>query len=380
MKALLLAIVFLSDCCLADPLATWNLVFSNTPAPITSMAYGNGTFIAVGNGYQFTSNNGSNWTVSETAPIINSGGIAFDNGMFLQFGTNIQNRANYILESTNGATWSAIYTNSNTLISAAYGNNTWVFVGTNNIVTATVTSSNWIWTAFQPTFQPTSVYYGNGQFLIDATLDVWDYAIFSSADGITWQYISTLPYVGATILQATLTGIAYGNGVYVVSASYANGDYLLASDNLLQWTSVIGPNGLWNYLPVTFGGNEFAVCSGGQIYTSSNGYAWALRVGANVKAIAYGQGTFVACNSNIWQSGVFAAPSNPPPANLSISVYPGVTITGTPGLPYQIQYTTNLSSSWLTLTAFTLPYSPYIWVDTSSPILGQRLYRSIQIQ
>jgi hypothetical protein len=46
--------------------------------------------------------------------------------------------------------------------------------------------------------------------------------------------------------------------------------------------------------------------------------------------------------------------------------YPGVTINGIPGATYQIQYSSNLSSNWIALTNFTLPYSPYLWFDASS--------------
>ena len=88
----------------------------------------------------------------------------------------------------------------------------------------------------------------------------------------------------------------------------------------------------------------------------------------------------MAAGSAISQSGVFATQSNSPATSLGISTYPGVTINGTAGAVYQIQYTTSLNSTWQTLTNFMLPYSPYLWVDTSSTVSGQRFYRSIQLQ
>ena len=380
------------DCCLADPLATWNLVFSNSPAPITSMAYGNGTFIGVGGGFDFISHNGSNWTVSETSPVINSGGIAFGNGMFLAFGTNNQYHANYVLQSTNGTTWTPIYTSSNTLTAAAYGNNTWVFIGTNDIATATLTSSNWNWSEYQPSFSPLCICYANGSFVIGGVWNNVD-SIFSSSDAMTWQYESS---VGCS-------SIAYGNGVFATTGGFwwggAGSSWVYVSSNLVQWTTVITNSnyGSSESLPVAYGGGQFVVCpgtytSGGfggllGVQTSSNGYTWKTNLfGGNpsyptLNTLTYGQGTFVACDGNsIYQSGTFATVSNPPPTTLAISTYPGVTITGTPGLTYQIQYTTNLNSTWLPLATFALPYSPYIWVDTSLPILGQRFYRSVQLQ
>jgi len=99
-------------------------------------------------------------------------------------------------------------------------------------------------------------------------------------------------------------------------------------------------------------------------------------------ALTYGQGTFVATilGGSIYQSGAFASQSNCPATTLGISTYPGVTINGTAGAVYQIQYTTSLNSTWQTLTNFMLPYSPYLWVDTSSTVSGQRFYRSIQLK
>jgi hypothetical protein len=91
-------------------------------------------------------------------------------------------------------------------------------------------------------------------------------------------------------------------------------------------------------------------------------------------------GGFVAPNSGAYQSGVFAPQTNFPSTTLSISIYSGVTITGTAGLVYQIQSTTNLNSAWQPLTNFMLPFSPYIWIDTSSPAIGQKFYRSVQLQ
>ncbi len=386
-------------CCLADPLDSWNQVYAS-PATITSMAYGNGTFIGVGNGLQFISHDGSNWTTYATPPTINNGGIAYGNGTFLMFGTNNQDNANSVLQSTNGAAWTTIYTSSNTLFTAAFGNNIWVFIGTNDIVTATLTSSNWNWSEFQPSFSPCCITYASGNFVIGAFANngnsEW---IFSSSDGVTWQYVSSLPY-SEQIWTGGIVGIAYGNGVYATTAEYRFGStfysYVFVSSNLVQWTPAITISNGYYPLPVIYGGNQFIACSvngtypaSNAAYTSSNGYAWTPRSigGIGFDALTYGQGAFVAaCGTednygigNIYQSGVFATQSNPPATTLGISTYPGVTINGTAGAVYQIQYSTDLNN-WQTLTNFMLPYSPFLWIDTSSPVVGQRFYRSIQLQ
>jgi hypothetical protein len=332
--------------------------------------------------------------------------------MFLAFGTNSQNNANYILQSTNGTSWALLYTSSNALFAAVYGNNKWVFIGTNDIVTATVTTSNWNWSEFEPDFSPACITFGNGVFVMGAYLENFN-SIFSSSDGISWDFDSEFPgeqSLNFSGYQFPLTGIAYGNGIFV--ATVFEGNPKEGTANLFICTSTNFP--LWspyqfygasepdtNNAPVAFGGNEFIYCFDNNTYTSTNGYTWnAVSNAVNkllfpfsvyVDAFTYGQGTFVAASypsyisgteqgAPIYQSGVFANPSNSTPTTLSILTYPGVTINGTVGAVYRIQYTTNLNSSWQTLTNFVLPFSPYIWVDTSSPAIGQRFYRSIQLQ
>ena len=268
-----------------NPLNSWNQVFSG-PVPITSMAYGNGTFVGVGGGLRFISFNGSNWTAYATPPIINNGGIGFGKGMFLMFGTNSQFKANYVLESTNGMAWTTIYTSSNTLVSAAYGNNTWVFIGTNDIATATLILQTGTGSEFQPGFSPSCITYGNGMFVIGGYIGNF-YSIFSSFDGIAWQYdanVNVLSYMPFS--PRPLNGIAYGDGVFVasfvfLSSSSYYGFAVEDSTDLVNWSDEQAVGGVPNqtYVPVAFGGNRFITTLGANwYYTSSDGHSW-LRAG-----------------------------------------------------------------------------------------------------
>lgn len=385
----------------SDPLNSWTQVWSGNALlrSVSSLANGNGLFIGVGNGARVISNDGSNWTTFAGSPIFGgSPGVAFGGGIFVMFGTNVQSNANYIFKSGDGTSWTNVYTSSNTLASAAYGNNTWVFIGTNEIVTATLTSSNWNWTEFQPAFSPGSIIYANGNFVLVGLINNYNgIVVFTSSDGITWQYDSTINFntVPNTDFLG-VSGIAYGNGVFVTSilnagSSGGNNTYYIlseafASSNLLQWNP--SWTGSTNFGPqaIAYGGNEFAGSFLGNIFTSLDGLTWTNRFNGYFNAFAYGQGTFVAAGENtnsqigIYQSGQFTSVSNGIPTTLSISTYPALTINGTAGATYQIQYNTNLNSTWLPLTNFSLPYSPFIWVDTSSIISGQKFYRSVQLQ
>jgi formylglycine-generating enzyme required for sulfatase activity len=69
------------------------------------------------------------------------------------------------------------------------------------------------------------------------------------------------------------------------------------------------------------------------------------------------------------------------PAGLVIQPYAGLTITGSVGTVYSIEYVTDLAQSntpgaWVSLELLQLPYNPYLWVDKSLPATGQRFYRA----
>jgi len=359
-------------------------------------------FVAVGNGARLVSYDGVNWTTYVSPPIINSGilldpfgnpvnltpGVVYGARMFVAFGTSVEditNFTNYILKSTNGLAWTPIYTSTYGptpfVFAAAYGNNTWVFIANDEIITASMTSSNWNWTQFQPNFIPDGITFGNGVFVICASYlyypDNYN-LILSSPDGITWQF-NSMPIPPD---DASFSGIVYGNGVFVATAYDTSlGSEVLASGNLVNWTSSViqNTNDLpLHFLPVAFGGNQFITACVTNTFTSSDGYTWVTNSLQSANAFAFGQGTFMASTLGcIYRSGVFA--TNSSPTTLGISTYPGVTINGTAGAVYQIQYSTDLNA-WQTLTNFMLPFSSYLWIDTSSPVTGQRFYRSIQLQ
>ena len=359
----------------------WSQVFTG-PAPVSGMAYGNGTFVGVGGGLRFISHDGSNWTAYASPPILNPAVIVYGNGLFISFGTSAST-SRIIYQSTNGLNWSPLYTNAIPLVAAAYGNGTWVFIGTNDLLTASVNSPNWNWSEYQPSFYPNCITYANGAFVLVAELFGSGY-VFSSSDGVTWQFVHTFPQ---SPNNGVFGKIVYGNGVYVANGYGYSYNTFFTSVDLANWTT---NNGLNQYAgTLVFGGGQFVYSGftngGSGIYSSLDGYSWAKVATTYLfttnSFITFGQGTFIGSVGNsLYQSGLVAPQTNLPPANLKLLTYPGITINGTPGLTYQIQYSTSLNSNWQTLTNFSLPYSPYLWIDTSSPVSGQRFYRSVQLQ
>jgi uncharacterized repeat protein (TIGR03803 family) len=69
------------------------------------------------------------------------------------------------------------------------------------------------------------------------------------------------------------------------------------------------------------------------------------------------------------------------PADLQLNLYPGLTLQGTVGGRYQIEYNTDLTTTnWIPLTTIMLPSSPYLYVDTNSPAVANRFYRAVGLQ
>src|SRR3954452_2770307 len=61
--------------------------------------------------------------------------------------------------------------------------------------------------------------------------------------------------------------------------------------------------------------------------------------------------------------------------------YPGLTLSGTAGTTYPIQYVGALSNvnNWTTLTNITLPAGPYVWIDASAGDVSARFYRKTNV-
>ena len=69
-------------------------------------------------------------------------------------------------------------------------------------------------------------------------------------------------------------------------------------------------------------------------------------------------------------------------AELSAQICAGLTITGTAGTVYSVEYITDLTqtnnpSAWRCLEDLQLPASPYLWADKSAPATGKRFYRAV---
>jgi hypothetical protein len=94
--------------------------------------------------------------------------------------------------------------------------------------------------------------------------------------------------------------------------------------------------------------------------------------------LAFGANTYVAVGDVILQSSLVTNAPVPPPS-LAIRSYPGVSITGTVGRKYRIEYSEDLrlTNNFTALTNLSLTMSPYLWVDTSYSNSAPRFYRAV---
>ena len=79
----------------------------------------------------------------------------------------------------------------------------------------------------------------------------------------------------------------------------------------------------------------------------------------------------------VWAVGPRAIAQTPPV--LDIHLYAGLSITGTVGTVYSVEYVTDLAqtNAWRCLEFLQLPASPYLWADKSTPATGKRFYRAV---
>ncbi|MES0336248.1 MAG: hypothetical protein SFH39_07825 [Candidatus Magnetobacterium sp. LHC-1] len=191
----------------ADPLDTWTTRVSGITATLRSIAYGNGTFVAVGdNNTILTSmDNGVTWTLRNSGTTSSLSCIAYSNGTFVAVG----NSGTILTSTDNGVTWAL--RNSGTtsdLWGIAYGNGTFVFVGythdnaacvvvTTIIATSTDNGVTWTSRTLGTTSALWGIVYGNGVFTTVGPSSAvksggWCFfgggaAIFTSMDnGDTW--------------------------------------------------------------------------------------------------------------------------------------------------------------------------------------------------
>jgi YVTN family beta-propeller protein len=282
----------------------WTLRTSTTTQGWTSVAYGNGIFVAVAengsNGRVMTSPDGINWTARTGAGDNAWRSVTYGNGRFVAVATS-GGSGPRIMTSIDGINWSYIYGVTNRLwTSITYGNGLFVVVGeTAGVGNHIITSPDGItWTARTAAADNSwySVTYGNGLF-VAVSVDGSGNRVMTSPDGITWTSRTSAA-------DNYWWSVTYGNGMFVAVSDTQLGtvaDRVMTSPDGINWTARTAvTNNDW--YSVTYGNGLFVAVansgSGNRVMTSPDGIAWTTRSTSGIDksyiGVTYGNGLFVA--------------------------------------------------------------------------------------
>jgi hypothetical protein len=254
-------------------------------APVYTIGFGNGLFLAVGNsGTLTTSPDGITWT-SRTSGFGSNylRGVTYGDGLYVLGGGN-----GTMTSSPDGITWTSRTSGfGSTVIEAmAYGDGLYVAVGRSGTLTSSPDGTTW--TTRTSGFGTTTIYgvtYGDGLYVA-----VGDSGkLTTSPDGITWT--TRTSGFGSSVIQ----GVTYGDGLYVIVG--ATGKLSTSTDGI-TWTS--RTSGFSNNAyGVTYGDGVYvAVAYNGELATSTNATSWTSRTSGfgttTVRTVMFGDGTFAA--------------------------------------------------------------------------------------
>ena len=247
---------------------------------------------------------GVTWT-NRALPVsgVQYNGIAYGNGTFVAVGPNASTSS--VLTSTDGVNW-----NARTTPAAAgyrivtYGNGEFVAIAaygaTSTMVITSPDGVNWTTHAGTASLNWTGVTYGKGLFVAVAQDGASSTDVMTSPDGVTWT-----PRTSAGFMTGTTPhlwqGVTYGNGTFVAvsgdSSGTAAGEVMTSTDGI-TWTSRTSA-AAGRYYNVGYGNGLFVATpgSGSAIMTSPDGVTWTTRpsaaTGNQYLGITYGNGLFV---------------------------------------------------------------------------------------
>ena len=214
--------------------------------------------------------------------------MAYGNGYWIALANAGQTAA----VSSDGLTWTSItLPSAQTWSAIAYGNGYWVAIASGYGYAAVSKSNGAGWRTFALPSSTTwsSITYGNGIFVAIATGT--NTAAYSTNYGTTWSS-ATLP--GSNL---TWSSVTYGNGIFVVVASGSSTSAYSATGS--SWTSSTLPfSSTWS--SITYGQQTFvAVSSSSKVPAySQDGKTWSSsNIAISATVVVYGQGVFTALNS-----------------------------------------------------------------------------------
>jgi hypothetical protein len=250
------------------------------------IAHGHGEFVALLDGGRLhSSTNGVDWVPRQSSvTAANLQGIAFGSNRYAAVGDS-----GTVLTSADGVDWvQSVPVTTNSLQAVIFGSNQFVAVGNAGSILSSGDGMTWFPRQPGTLADLHSIAWGNGEFVAmgdsPATSATNSLAatILTSEDGTTWfQRRSPQRY------KASLTGVAYGNGVFLGVGLWINTNKHVAAS-----LTLISPDGVnWDeggsvpryyFGQITYGNGQFVVTGYGdgttsvsnRLFTSADGMTW----------------------------------------------------------------------------------------------------------
>lgn len=230
-------------------------------ANLTGVAWGNSTFVAVGDlGTVVSSPNGATWADHTAASTTTEPlhGIAWGNPVFAAVGN-----AGTVITSPDGVVWTNQASNSLTtqaLNAITSGGGRFVAVGDGGTVITSSDGATWTAGASNTTANLTAIAWDNGNGLFIAVGDGG--SVITSPSGATWEIRAPLSTADTTEnLSGIITG---GNESVAVGASGA----MISSTDGVNWTTVNSGTAL-NFHAIKWNGVQYLVLADDGIVLSS---------------------------------------------------------------------------------------------------------------
>ena len=263
----------------SDDFENWTRIGGGIIADLRDITYAEGKFFACGPKI-FYSEDGKTWTIQEIDDRGKSS-VAYGNGKFVA----VSNEGGWVYSSTDGETWSSVQLSvTEDYNRIRYVNNTFIIVGNNGTIITSPDGETWTIRTSGTETDLRGIAYGNNMYIVGGR----DY-ILVSTDLETWTSY-TLP-----------TGVGGCN-----SLAFANGIFMLGSANFgVVCTSVDGQTWIFQYEPPDHNGSVFVeylnnmfvcVCDSWKyIITSTDGtnLDFSENLVSGFSAVAYGQDKLV---------------------------------------------------------------------------------------
>lgn len=273
---------------------TWTAQTGPSPTRLTSVVFGKGVFVAVGfaiagAGAIFTSTDGVSWTSRTSQTTSDLVGVGFVNDKFIAFGSYGK-----VVTSSDGSTWTAgtgVFADTYEHYSVAYHAGTYVAVGGNGDQMKSSDGSTWSYVPqLAPYAELRGVAYGAGTFVAVGRINTG--FLYTSTDGSTWSTateFSSCQFNGLTFVNGQFVAVGFHGGIFT-------------SPDGTTWTQRSWGWGVFQ--SVAYGNGRYAAVAAGYAASSTDGAAWQVRStsASSVYAVAFGGGTFVAVGSKVLTS------------------------------------------------------------------------------